>query len=54
VMPVARLLIRRGGPGEPARHDAFEIGFEPANPCGTGCGAARGTGCEPGLPLCLP
>lgn len=25
----ARLLIRRGGPGDPVRHDAFEIDFEP-------------------------
>jgi len=28
-MPTARLLIRRGGPAETPRHDAFEIGFEP-------------------------
>lgn len=28
-MPVARLLIRRGGPGMESRRDAFEIAFEP-------------------------
>ena len=28
-MPVARLLIHRGAPGEAPRHDAFEIAFEP-------------------------
>jgi succinate dehydrogenase/fumarate reductase-like Fe-S protein len=28
-MPVARLLIRRGGPGDPPRHDVFELAFEP-------------------------
>ncbi|MFM8557892.1 MAG: 2Fe-2S iron-sulfur cluster-binding protein [Betaproteobacteria bacterium] len=28
-MPVARLLIQRGAQGEPARHDTFEIAFEP-------------------------
>ncbi len=28
-MPVARLLIRRGTPGEEPRDDAFEIAFEP-------------------------
>jgi succinate dehydrogenase/fumarate reductase-like Fe-S protein len=27
-MPVARLLIQRGAPGEPSRQDAFEIDFE--------------------------
>ncbi len=29
MMPVARLLIRRGAPGEVPRHVAFEIAFEP-------------------------
>jgi succinate dehydrogenase/fumarate reductase-like Fe-S protein len=28
-MPTARLLIRRGGPDDAARHDAFELPFEP-------------------------
>ena len=28
-MPAARLLIRRGAPGEAPRHDAFEVRFEP-------------------------
>lgn len=28
-MPTARLLIQRGSPGEPTRHESFEIGFEP-------------------------
>lgn len=28
-MPTARLLMRRGGPGDTARHDAFDLEFEP-------------------------
>lgn len=28
-MPVARLLIRRGQPGEAPRHETFEVSFEP-------------------------
>ncbi|WP_270935748.1 2Fe-2S iron-sulfur cluster-binding protein [Falsiroseomonas oryzae] len=28
-MPVATLLVHRGGPGEAPRHDAFEVAYEP-------------------------